>query len=67
MDNLKILCAMCEEFSRLVRVIATHLAQLGDTSMTDEIAAADKRYRAVLGIEDAPVCAYPSQEGGTLS
>ena len=57
MGNLQMiegLCSICEELARLVRVMAEHLAQLGDTSMSDEIAAADARYRAVLGLDDAP-------------
>ncbi len=57
------LCSMCEELARLVGVLAEHLAQLGDTSMTDEIAAADARYRAVLGIQGGP-CILETKEGG---
>ena len=57
MGNLQMiegLCSICEELARLVRVMSEHLAQLGDTSMSDEIAAADARYRAVLVLDDAP-------------
>lgn len=68
MSNLQMiegLCSLCEELARLVRVLAEHLAQLGDTSMTDEIAAADARYRAVLGMtpDESNMCPGPSEGG----
>lgn len=57
MSNLQMiqaLCLLCEEQSRLIRAMTLRLGELGDTAMTDEITAADKRYRAIIGANELP-------------
>ncbi len=70
MSNLQMiegLCSICEELSRIVWALSSHLAEVGDTYMTDEIAAADARYRAFLGTDELPdnasVCPGPQTSG----
>lgn len=43
------LCSLCEEQSRLIQALVFHLAELGDTAMQDEIAAADEKYCKIIG------------------
>ena len=59
MSNLKLiesLCLLSEEQSRLIRALATRLAQLGDTdpALADQLAAADALYCRIIGDEETP-------------
>ena len=54
LQMIESLCSLCEELARLVRAMAERLGQLGDISLSDEIAAADARYRALLGTDEVP-------------
>ncbi len=52
MSNLQMieaLCTLCEEQNRVLKAMARRLGELGDTALTDEIAAADERYRQIIG------------------
>lgn len=47
--------ALTETQARIISVLATRLAELGDVETgRDEIAAADKAYRELLGIGELP-------------
>jgi hypothetical protein len=47
--------ALVEMQARTVRVLATHLAELGDTvTGRDEIAEADEAYRRAIGGDEWP-------------
>ena len=57
MSNLRMieaLCSLCEEQSKIIRAMNLRLGELGDTALQDEIAAADKHYRAIIGGEEWP-------------
>ena len=57
MSNLKmieVLCTLCEEQARIIHAMADRLGELGDTALTDEIKAADEKYRAIIGADEAP-------------
>lgn len=57
MSNLQMieaLCTLCEEQSRLIRAMALRLGELGDTALQDELAATDRRYREIIGSNEAP-------------
>lgn len=57
MSNLQMieaLCILCEEQARLIRALAMRLGELGDTALTDEIAAANARYIQIIGSNEAP-------------
>ena len=47
------LCMLCEEQSRLIRAMSLRLGELGDTALCNEIAAADEKYKAILGNQSA--------------
>lgn len=50
--------------ARAIRVLATRLAELGDTETgRDEIAEADKAYRKAVGDDERPDCAPWDTEG----
>lgn len=51
---IEVLCTLCEEQSSLLRAMAQRLGELGDTALTDEIEAADKKYREIIGSNEAP-------------
>lgn len=56
MGNLQMidtLCTLCEEQSKLIRAMSLRLGELGDTALTDEITAADQKYAAILGNQNA--------------
>ena len=47
--------ALVEMQARTVRVLATRLAELGDTvTARDEIAEADEAYRRAIGVDEWP-------------
>ena len=57
MSNLQMieaLCLLCEEQARLLRAMALRLGELGDTALTDEIAAANARYVEIIGSNEIP-------------
>ena len=57
MSNLQMieaLCTLCEEQNRVLKAMARRLGELGDTALTDEIAAADERYRQIVGSNEFP-------------
>lgn len=57
MSNLQMieaLCTLCEEQNRVLKAMARRLGELGDTALTDEIAAADERYRQIIGANEFP-------------
>lgn len=65
MSNLRMieaLCLLCEEQARVMRAMSLRLAELGDVSLTDEIAAADEKYREIIGADEWPD--EVSEEGG---
>lgn len=65
MSNLQLiaaLCTLCEEQARVMRAAFLRLGELGDTSLKDEIAAADARYREIIGGDETPNEFY--REGG---
>ena len=51
---IETLCSLCEEQGRILRAMALRLGELGDTALTDEIEAADQRYREIIGSEEWP-------------
>ena len=51
---IETLCGLCEEQSRIIHAMALRLGEIGDTALTDEIAAADQRYREIIGSEEWP-------------
>ena len=51
---IEALCLLCEEQARVMRAMSLRLAELGDVSLTDEIAAADEKYRAIIGCDEVP-------------
>lgn len=46
------LCTLCEEQARIIMAMALRLGELGDTALTDELKAADRLYRRIIGDED---------------
>ena len=57
MSNLQMieaLCLLCEEQARVLRSAVLRLAELGDVALKDEIAAADARYRELIGGGEIP-------------
>ena len=57
MSNLQMieaLCLLCEEQARVLRSAVLRLAELGDVALQDEIAAADARYRELIGGGEIP-------------
>ena len=58
MSHLQIIAeleAMMETQARIISTLATRLAELGDTETgRDEIAEADKAYRALIGCDELP-------------
>ena len=59
---IEALCLLCEEQARVMRAMSLRLAELGDVSLTDEIAAADEQYRKIIGADEWPD--EVSEEGG---
>lgn len=61
------LCLICEEQAVLIRSLALHLGEIGDITMSDQIAAVDAKYRAILGVDEptepSSVCPGPSPDG----
>ena len=51
---IEALCTLCEEQNRVLKAMARRLGELGDTAITDEIAAADERYRQIIGSNEFP-------------
>lgn len=51
---IEALCTLCEEQNRVLKAMARRLGELGDTALTDEIAAADERYRQIIGANEFP-------------
>lgn len=58
MSHLQIIAeleAITETQARIIKVLATRLAELGDVETgRDEIVLADERYRAVIGGDEMP-------------
>ena len=59
---IEALCLLCEEQASVMRAMSLRLAELGDASLKDEIAAADKRYREIIGSNEWPNEAF--KDGG---
>lgn len=51
---IEALCTLCEELARVLRAALLRLGELGDTSLKDELAAVDAKYRAIIGSGEAP-------------
>lgn len=51
---IEALCTLCEEQNRVLKAMARRLGELGDTALTDEIAAADECYRQIIGSNEFP-------------
>ena len=51
---IEALCTLCEEQNRVLKAMARRLGELGDTALTDEIAAADERYCQIIGSNEFP-------------
>ena len=54
LQMIEALCTLCEELARVLRAASLRLAELGDTSLNDELAAADEKYRAIIGCDEVP-------------
>lgn len=51
---IEALCTLCEELARVLRAAVLRLGELGDTSLKDELAAVDEKYRDIIGGGEAP-------------
>lgn len=51
---IEALCLLCEEQARVLRSAVLRLAELDDVALQDEIAAADARYRELIGGGEIP-------------
>ena len=54
MQIIAALATIAEEQNRLIKAMALRLGELGDTALTDEIAAADDKYKELLGHDELP-------------
>lgn len=57
MSNLQMIEALellCEEQARIIRAMALRLGELGDVALRDEIAAANEKYKAIIGSNEWP-------------
>ena len=54
LQMIEALCTLCEEQARVMRAAFLRLGELGDTSLSDELAAAEEKYRAIIGCDEVP-------------
>lgn len=54
LQMIEALCLLCEEQARVMRAAFLRLGELGDTSLSDELASADEKYRAIIGCDEVP-------------
>ena len=61
---IEALCLLCEQMIQLVRKMSLRLTELGDVELAEEIAAANEKYRELIGSGEAPDDAYGEEDEG---